>query len=146
MSPLLLKPGIGHNAAPSLETERPGREGAVDYDDGLLAVAGPIMMVAYAGALAIASFTFLGSGDAVFAVVISVGFGVMYFAVPLIMRRVRGAHDERWQPDAAHRASAMVDLWTGPIRRWEGVAQIVSVPLAVFLGFAAFAVIWSLTA
>ena len=103
--------------------------------------------MAYAGALvAIASFTFLGSGDAVFAVVISVGFGVMYFAVPLIMRRVRGAHDQRWQPDAAHRASAMVDLWTGPIRRWEGVAQIVSVPLAVFLGFAAFAVIWSLTA
>ncbi len=145
MSQLLSKPGIGHNAAPSLESERADREGAVDYDDGLLAVAGPIMMVAYAGALAIASFTFLGSGDALFAVVISIGFGVMYFTVPLLMRRVRGAHDQRWQPDAAHRASAMVDLWTGPIRRWEGVAQIVSVPLAVLLGFAAFAVIWSLT-
>ena len=90
MSQLLLRPGIGHNAAPSLETERPDPRGCVEYDDGLLAVAGPIM--AYAGALvAIASFTFLGSGDAVFAVVISVGFGVMYFAVPLIMRRVRRA-------------------------------------------------------
>ena len=146
MSHLQSKPGIGHNAAPSLDSERADREGAIDYDDGLLAVAGPIMMLCYAGALGVAAFTFFGSGDALFGVIISVGFGVMYFAVPLLMRRVRGARDQRWQPDAAHRASAMVDLWTGPIRRWEGVAQIVSVPLAVLFGFASFAVIWILTA
>jgi hypothetical protein len=40
----------------------------------------------------------------------------------------------------------MVELWTGPIRRWEGVAQIVSVPIAVLFGFASFALIWILTA
>ena len=138
-------PGIGHNAAPSLENERADREVAVDYDDGLLAVAGPIMIGAYAGALSIAALTFIGNGDAMFAVAISIGFAVMYFALPVVMRRVRSRHDQRWQPDAGHKKSQMVDLWTGPIRRWEGIAQIVSVPLAVLFGFAAFSVIWSLT-
>lgn len=140
-----LIPGIGHNAAPSLESEPVDREGAVDYDDGLLAVAGPIMAGAYAGALAIAALTFFGSGDAMFAVVISVGFAAMYFTLPMFMRRVRGKHDQRWHPDADHKTSPMVDLWTGRVRRWEAIAQIVSVPLAVLFGFAAFSVIWSLT-
>lgn len=146
MSQLLSKPGIGHNAAPSLASEWADREGAFDYDDGLLAVAGPIMMLCYAGALGIAAFTFFGSGDALFGVVISIGFGLTFFIVPLLMRRVRRAHDRRWQRGTAHASSPTVELWTGPIRRWEGVAQIVSVPLAVLFGFAAFAVIWSLTA
>ena len=137
--------GIGHNAAPSLESERADREGAVDYDDGLLAVAGPIMLGAYAGALAIAALTFLGSGDAMFAVVISIGFAAMYFSLPVLMRRVRGKHDHRWRVDADHKPSPLVDLWTGPVRRWEAVAQIVSVPLTVLFGFAAFALIWTLT-
>jgi len=139
------RPGIGHNVAPSVDSERAGREGADDYDDGLLAVAGPIMMLAYAGALGIAAFTFFGSGEALFPVVISIGFALTYFLVPLLMRRVRAARDPRWQRDEAHRSSAMVDLWTGPIRRWEGVVQIVSVPLAVLFGFAAFTVTWNLT-
>jgi hypothetical protein len=140
------KPGIGHNAAPSLDSEQADREKAVDYDDGLLAVAGPIMVLCYAGALGIAALTFFGSGEALFGVVISVGFGGMYFTLPLLMRRVRSARDQRWQSDAAHRADALVELWTGPISRWEGIAQIVSVPLAVLFGFASFAVIWTLTA
>lgn len=140
------RPGIGHNVAPSVDSERAGREGAADYDDGLLAVAGPIMMLTYAGALGVAAFTFFGSGEALFPVVISIGFALAYFIVPLLMRRVRAARDPRWQTDAAHTSTAMVDLWTGPIRRWEGVVQIVSVPLAVLFGFAAFALIWILTA
>lgn len=145
--PLLSKPGIGHNAARSLGSEQAGREKAVvDYDDGLLAVAGPIMMLCYAGALGIAAITFFGSGEALFGVIISVGFAVMYFTVPLVMRRVRGARDQRWQSDAARRAGAIVDLWTGPIRRWEAIVQIVSVPAAVLFGFAAFGLIWTLTA
>ncbi len=139
------RPGIGHNVAPWVDNERAGREGAVDYDDGLLAVAGPIMMLAYAGALGVAAFTFFGSGDALFSVVISIGFALAYFLVPLVMRRMRATRDQRWQPDARHKTSPMVDLWTGPIRRWEGVAQIVSVPLAVLFGFAAFAIIWNMT-
>jgi hypothetical protein len=138
-------PGIGHNAASSLESEWADREGAVDYDDGLLAVAGPIMIAAYAGALGIAALTFFGSGDAAFAVAISIGFAAMYLTVPMLMRRVRRKHDQRWQPDAGQERSPIVDLWTGPIHRWEGVAQIVSVPLAVLFGFAAFSVIWTLT-
>jgi hypothetical protein len=146
MSQPLSKPGIGHNAAPALESERTDREGAVDYDDGLLAVAGPIMIGAYAGALSIAAITFLGSGDALFAVVVSVAFALMYFTLPLLMRRIRTARDGRWERDTLHASSPTVDLWTGPIQRWEGIAQIVSVPLAVLFGFAAFSVIWSLTA
>jgi hypothetical protein len=146
MSQPLSKPGIGHNAAPVLESERTDREVAADYDDGLLAVAGPIMIGAYAGALSVAAFTFFGSADALFAVVLSVAFAVMYFTLPLLMRRIRKARDGRWDRDALHATSPTVDLWTGPIRRWEGIAQIVAVPFAVLFGFAAFALIWTLTA
>jgi hypothetical protein len=140
------RPGIGHNAAPSLDKERAGRGEACDYSDGLLAVAGPVIVLSYAGALGVAAFTFFGSADALFGVVVSMGFAVAYFAVPLLMCRTRNKRDARWQPDAPPRTCATVDLWTGPIRRWEGIAQIVSVPLAVLFGFAAFAVIWRLTA
>jgi hypothetical protein len=142
------RPGIGHNVnvAPSVDDERASREGAVDYDDGLLAVAGPIMMLAYAGALGVAAFTFVGSGEALLPVVISMGFAMMYFVVPLLMHRVRAARDQRWQRDTAQRTSATVDLWTGPIHRWEGVAQIIIVPIAVLCGFASFALIWILNA
>ena len=140
------RPSIGHNFPPSVDGERASRESAVDYDDGLLAIAGPIMMLAYAGALGIAAFTFFGSGEALFPVVISIGFALMYFGVPLLMHRVRASRDQRWQRDTAQRTSAMVDLWTGPIRRWEGVAQIVIVPIAVLFGFASFALIWILNA
>lgn len=140
------RPGIGHNAIPSLDSERAGREGAVDYSDGLLAVAAPVIMLSYAGALGIAAFTFFGKGDALFGVVVSIGFALAYFSVPLLMCRIRDKRDMRWQSDGVQRTSAMVDVWTGPIRRWEGIAQMVSVPLAVLFGFAAFAVIWSLTA
>jgi hypothetical protein len=114
MSQPLSKPGIGHNAAPALESERTDREGAVDYDDGLLAVAGPIMISAYAGALTIASFTFFGSGDALFAVVISVAFAVMYFMLPLLMRRVRNVRDRRWDREMLHATSPTVICGPGP--------------------------------
>jgi hypothetical protein len=129
-----------------VDGERASRESAVDYDDGLLAIAGPIMMLAYAGALGVAAFTFFGSGEALFPVVISIGFALMYFVVPLLMYRVRAARDPRWQRDTAQRTSAMVDVWTGTIRRWEGVVQIVIVPIAVLFGFASFALIWILNA
>jgi hypothetical protein len=144
MSQLSPRPGIGHNISPLLHQRK--HDEAADYDDGLLATAGPIMVLCYAGALAIAWITFFASGDALYVVTISIAFALLYFTLPLLMRRERDAYDVRWQRDTTHRTSATVDLWTGPIPRWEGVAQIVSVPLTVLLGFAAFAVIWTLTA
>jgi type IV secretory pathway VirB2 component (pilin) len=136
----LAKPGIGHNFAPALASVK--RE--ADYeDDGLLAVAGPIILLCYAGSLAIATVTFFGTGEALYAVVISIAFALIYFAIPLLMGRARAARDERWHTDKMHRISAIVDVWTGPIHRWEAIAQIVSVPIAVLFGFTSFAVIWS---
>lgn len=144
MSQIVPRPGIGHNISPPLQQNE--RSEAADYDDGLLATAGPIMVLCYAGALAIAWVTFFASGDALYVVTISIAFALIYFALPVLMRRERDAYDLRWQRDTAHRTSATVELWTGPIPRWEGVTQIISVPLTVLLGFAAFAVIWTLTA
>ena len=70
----------------------------------------------------------------------------MYFTLPVIMGRVRAARDQRWRSDSAHRTSAMVDLWTGPVRRREAIMQIISIPVAVLFAFAAFSAIWTLTA
>ncbi len=135
------RPGIGHNALVRARPESPA-----DYDDGLLSTAGPIMILCYAGALTIAALTFFGSAEALVNVVISIGFAVLFFTLPALMRRTRGARDHRWHPNTLHRTSAEVDLWTGPLPRREGIVQIVSVPFAVLLGFAAFAVIWTVTA
>jgi hypothetical protein len=141
MSNTRTTPGIGHNAPVRTRLEPPA-----DYDDGLLAAAGPIMMLCYVGALAIAAHTFFASGHAFFSVIVSTGFAVLYFTLPLLLGRTRNARDQRWYRDTPQRTSAEVDLWTGPVPRREGIVQIISVPVAVLLGFAAFAVIWTLTA
>jgi len=145
MSQNLAKPGIGHNIPPALANAKPKREDAAYYDDGLLGIAGRIMILCYAGALTITAFTFFGSGEALYVVAVSIAFALMYFTLPILMGRVRATHDPRWQSDSAHRTSAMVDLWTGPILRREAIVQIVSIPLAVLFAYAAFSSIWTLT-
>lgn len=115
----------------------------VEYDDGLLAVAGPIMILCYTLFFSIAAITFYGTGMALFAVAISAFFGLIYFAIPLLMFRIRSTRDGRWQSDSAHAGSAEVDVWTGRMRRWEAIVQIVSIPLAILMGFTLLAIRWS---
>ena len=146
MSKTVAKPGIGHNVPPASASTQAKREEAAYYDDGLLAVAGRIMILCYAGALTITSFTFFASGEALYVVAISIAFALMYFTLPVIMGRVRAARDHRWRSDSAHKTSAMVDLWTGPVRRREAIMQIISIPVAVLFAYAAFSAIWTLTA
>jgi hypothetical protein len=38
----------------------------------------------------------------------------------------------------------MVEVGTGSIHRWEAIVQIVSVPVAIVIGFFLFALRWSL--
>ena len=116
---------------------------AADYDDGLLGVAGRVMVACYAAVFAIALFTFWRTGETLFAVAIGIGFALIYFGIPAVMMGVRSALDQRWQKDSDRRTSPIVDVWTGPIRRWEAIAQIISIPIAVLLGFAILAIVWS---
>lgn len=117
-------------------------ETSTEYDDGLLATAASIMAVAYAVALAAAVITFMANGEALFAVVVSIGFAVVYFAVPLLLTRVRARHDARWRSDPGQRQSHKVEVFTGLIRRSEALAQMLIVPIAVGFAFICFAVIW----
>jgi len=117
---------------------------AVEYDDGLLAVAGPIMVACYGLLFLIATVTFFGSGPALFAVIISTLFGVIFFAIPAIFLKMRSAHDQRWRKDAEHTQSPVVETWTGPIHRWEAIVQIISIPVAVLMGFSLLAIRWFL--
>lgn len=116
----------------------------IDQDDGLLAEAIPIMIVAYAIALAAAVITFKANAEALFAVVISIGFAVVFFAVPLLLGRVRGEHDARLRPAPRQHASDRVETFTGIIRRPDALVQMVIVPIAVGLGFSCFALVWAL--
>lgn len=113
----------------------------VEHDDGLLAVAGPIMAVCYLLFFAIAAVTFFPNGTALFAVVISISFALIYFAIPMLFLRTRAARDRRWLKDEQAR-SPIVEVWTGPMRRWEAIVQIVSVPAAILMGFALLAIRW----
>ena len=110
-------------------------------DDGLLAVAGPIMASAYALLLAVAAVTFFRSGGAFFAVVISIVFAAIYFAIPMLFLKIRRTRDQRFH-ESELAASSVVDVWTGPMRRSEAVVQIVSIPLAILLGFTLLAIRW----
>lgn len=119
-------------------------ESLADYNDGLLSRAGPIMAGAYAVALGIAALTFMGNGEALLAVSISVGFAVIYFVLPYLILLVRKRHDRRWQGAARQRFAPEVSTFTGSIHRHEAVIQMVIVPLAVVAAFSAFALIWVL--
>lgn len=115
-----------------------------DYDDGLLATGGPIMIAAIAAALGIAALTFLTSGEALFAIAICVVYAAMFFGVPLTLTRIRDGRDERWRRDTPHRRHDAVATFTGAMGRREAVLQMVIVPIGVAGAFAAFSLIWVL--
>ncbi len=115
-----------------------------DHDDGLLATGGPIMFAAMGAALAIAAVTFLTSGEALFAVVISGVYTVIFFGIPVLMSRIRTGHDTRWRQETPHRKHHLVATFTGIMGRREAVLQMVIVPIGVAFAFAAFSMIWYL--
>ena len=84
-------------AEPPPDAPSSARDEASDYDDGLLAIAGPIILLCYSLVFTIAAVTFAGSGDAFFAVVISVFFAAVYFTIPILFLRIRAARDRRWR-------------------------------------------------
>lgn len=134
-----------HGDHPGLDrgSTREPLEAKVVPDDGLLRVAGPLMGALYAVALGAAVLTFRGSGEALFAAVISIGFAVVYFTVPILMVRVRARHDARWRRPGRHDATDRIQTFTGDLKRWEAVLQVVIVPAAVAFGFVAFGLIWT---
>lgn len=109
-------------------------------DDGLLATAVPIMIVAYGAALGVATYTFWRSGYTLLSIGICAVYMVMFFGVPIAMARIRNRHDER------HRVSDVtgnrVEIFGGTIGRSEALLQMTIVPLVVVFAFAAFAMIW----
>lgn len=115
----------------------------LEHDDGLLAVAGPIMVLCYVLFFTIASVTFFGSGAALFAVMISMVFAVVFFAIPILFLKTRATRDQRWCKDE-QATSPVVDVCTGSMRRWEAIVQIVSIPLAILMGFSLLAIRWAL--
>lgn len=115
-----------------------------EFDDGLLTVAGPIMVICYSLLFTTAAFAFMGSGNSLFAVAISAAFAVVYFAIPILFLRIRAARDQRWHRDASVATNPVVEVWTGSIRRREAIAQIVSIPLAILMGFVLLSFRWSL--
>jgi hypothetical protein len=135
-------------AAPTIKTSKvkvlSPEEAHIEQDDGLLATAGPIMMVCYGIAFTSAVLTFMSNGEAMLAVAVSIGFAVMFFTVPLLMMRVRARYDTRWRPAEWSSHSDKVDTYTGPMDRTSAVVHMVIVPLAVAFAFVGFATIWIL--
>ncbi len=111
-------------------------------DDGLLATAVPIMLVAYGVGLGIVALSLAGSGAALFAILISAGYGAVYFGVPLAMARMRSAYTPLPLAVDARRRPDQVSVFTGLIGRGEAVLQMVIVPLAVAAALAGFSIIW----
>lgn len=143
MSLALRRQTVADEGDQSAHEPESARDISCEYDDGLLAVAGPIMVLSCVLLFAIAAVTFFSNGPALFAVAISIAFAVVYFAIPMLFFWTRSARDQRWLQDE-HATSPVVEIWTGPMRRWEAIVQIVSVPLAILMGFALLAIRWSM--
>lgn len=124
----------------AVETEKD----TIEYDDGLLAVAGPIMVLCYVLLFAVAGITFFANGTALFAVAVGAVFGVVFFAVPLVFLKMRAKRDDRWIKDVPHTTCTAVETWTGQMNRSEAIIQIVSIPVAIVVGFTLLAIRWSL--
>lgn len=120
------------------------KKDTIEYDDGLLAVAGPIMVLCYVLLFAVAGITFFANGSALFAVAVSAVFGVVFFAVPLVFLKMRAKRDVRWIKDAPHTTCTAVETCTGEMSRSEAIIQIVSIPVAIVVGFTLLAIRWSL--
>ena len=119
------------------------RDEACEYDDGLLAIAGPIILTCYALLFTIAAVTFFGSEEAFLSVQVSVFLAAVFFTIPVLFFRIRAKSDQRWRKNVDIATSPVVETWTGPLRRWEAVVQIVSIPLAILMGFTLLAIRWS---
>jgi len=132
-------PAAAPVSRPAAEGDEPG-----EYDDGLLAVAGPIIITCYTLLFAVAAVTFFSTGTAFFAVIVSIAFAVVFFAIPLTFFRLRASTDKRWRRDDEHSKSEFVETRTGPMRRWEAVVQIVTIPVVILLAFTALSVRWAL--
>lgn len=70
-------------------------------------------------------------------------FAAVFFAIPILFLRIRAARDRRWRKDGDIATSPVVETWTGSMRRWEAIVQIVSIPLAILMGFTLLAIRWS---
>lgn len=143
MSLALRKPSSIDRTEQSADGLASARDEVSEYDDGLLAIAGPIMLLCYSLLFTIAAVTFISRKDALFAVVISVFFAVVLFAIPLLFLKIRAARDWRWRKDTDIATGPVVEIWTGSMRRWEAIVQIVSIPLAILMGFTLLAIRWS---
>ncbi len=114
----------------------------VTQDDGLLATAVPVMLAAYGAALGVVALTLAGSGGALFAILISAGYGAVYFGIPLVMARMQLAGAPSRLTVRSHRPLDNIPVLTGLIGRREALLQMVIVPIAVAVAFTGFAIIW----
>lgn len=142
MSLALEQPGTIDRVDVSGDEVAGARDEVAEYDDGLLAIAGPIMLICYTLFFTVATVTFMSSGNALFMVVISIFFAVVFFAIPILFFRIRASHDQRWCRDVDTATSATVEVCTGSMRRWEAIVQIVSIPLAILMGFVLLSIRW----
>lgn len=144
MSQTTHKPLLYEMNEDAAQTSASSAENIVYKDDGLLSIAGPIMVLCYVLMFGIAAVTFFSSTQALFVLTICSGFAVLYFSLPYLFMRIRSGRDGRFQRDAVKAHDPMVEVGTGSIHRWEAIVQILSVPVAIVIGFSLFAIRWSL--
>lgn len=73
--------------------------------------------------------------------VCTVYFG-MYFGMPLMMNRMAAKATQQPEPGSLGRfMDGDVDTYTGPVSAWGAIAQLMTIPVGLTLGFIAIGVI-----
>lgn len=101
------------------------------------------MFVGTYGAMLLALWLFFGTDiNALITLgVCTVYFG-MYFGMPLMMHRMAGEAAPQAAPGSLNRfLGGDVDTYTGPVSAWGAIAQLMTIPVGLTLGFIAIGII-----
>jgi hypothetical protein len=116
----------------------PGRELAAGLHPQVLT-----MFVGTYGAMLVALWLIFGTDiNALITLGVCTVYFAMYFGMPVVMARMADKAAPRPAPGSlAHFLGGDVDTYTGPVSAWGAIAQLMTIPAGLTLGFIAIGII-----
>ena len=101
------------------------------------------MFVGTYGAMLVALWLFFGTDiNALITLGVCTVYFSMYFGMPVMMNRMAAKASPQPAPNSLNRfMRGDVDTYTGPVSAWGAIAQLMTIPVGLTLGFIAIGII-----
>jgi hypothetical protein len=100
------------------------------------------VVVAFAWILVIARMAFGYSTEAAWLATVSILFGIVFFSIPIIMRRANRMRARWVKRDVEDFLTSNVEIATGRLPGWEAYLQIMIIPLSLAIAATILGSIW----